>query len=77
MITNDFSKFGKREFEKAIEFLEALRDGNHDFILGNNEGLEFFFNQNSGDVYLLDEEGRYYWLQNGELFRSEDLDDEN
>jgi hypothetical protein len=59
IITTDLSKFGYREIALAIELLESLLiDNDSDF----SEGLNIFFNMDSGYVFLADNEYNAYMI---------------
>jgi len=52
--TRDLTKFGYRELDEAITLLKALRDNDKTRFL--NDGVAIEFNQNSGNVFLVDED---------------------
>ena len=54
-VTNDLSKFGQRELAEAGELLSTLKTVRDDTkFLG--DGVQVFFNSNSGYVFLTDED---------------------
>lgn len=68
MITKDLSKFGFCELIEASNILKALAEGNIHEKSEFPKNIELNFNQNSGFVFLGDEEGDSWVLNdNNEL----------
>lgn len=59
IVTTDWSKFGKIEIKKAKELLSHIKD------IDSCGKVEVYFNMNSGNVFLCDENYRV-WMMNGE-----------
>lgn len=65
MPTMDLKGFGYMELDQAKEILNALQEhGSPDFM---TDGLQIMFNQNSGSVFLTDEDFNVAVLSGDEL----------
>jgi|TARA_Y100000310_G_scaffold81786_2_gene78390 hypothetical protein len=65
MNTNKLEEFGFREVEEAAQLLTAyVNDGGCDFLWN---GIKLEFNQNSGLVFLADEDCNVGVMENGKL----------
>ena len=62
--TNDLSSFGIKELREAGELLIAYADSHPDFL---GDGVQVWFNSNSGYVFLSDEDFNVAMLDNGKL----------
>lgn len=63
-VTSDLTKFGYRELDIAADLLKALCKSPPDFL---GDGVQVFFNQDSGNVFLCDDDYRVAMLVDGKL----------
>lgn len=52
-VTNDLTKFGYRELDIAADLLKAYAENGSSFL---EDGVQVWFNANSGEVFLSDSE---------------------
>jgi hypothetical protein len=62
--TNDLTKFGVKELREAGELIIAYADNPPDFLC---DGVQVWFNMNSGFVFLSDKDLNVAMLNNGKL----------
>lgn len=62
--TNDLTKFGVKELREAGELIIAYADNPPDFL---GDGVQVWFNMNSGFVFLGDNDFNVAMLNNGKL----------
>ncbi len=62
--TKDLTKFGYKELDEAGDLLKAYANDGCDFL---NDGVELWFNTNSGSVFLCDEDYNVGVIENGKL----------
>lgn len=56
MTTTNLADFGYRELDMAADLLKAYANGNYECPYFSNEGVQVMMNQNSGNVFLTDED---------------------
>lgn len=63
-VTNDLTKFGYRELAIAGELLKAYGDNGSDFLY---DGVQVWFNANSGYVFLSDSDFNVGVMEDGKV----------
>lgn len=63
-VTNDLSKFGYREYDMAGDLLKAYAQNPLDEL---GDGVQVWFNANSGNVFLCDEDFNTAMMNDGKL----------
>jgi hypothetical protein len=67
MTTTNLSDFGYRELDMAADLLKAYANGKNNCPFFSDNGVQVMMNQNSGNVFLTDDDCNVLMMNRGEL----------